>query len=172
MGRRGIIFLGVAALLSGCSKGGTPEDQPPIPLATMAERDAVKLEGAGDQPLTGYTNDKYGFTIMVPPGWGDYRTDVTADGASFTNPAFGSVLRVQGDAGNTLENVQEDLPGGTMSKTEYRGIRADADDHQTAYRAIKTAQGTTIARLRYPARHAAALMPVAKAVLDSLVVKR
>lgn len=171
MGHRTILFLGIAALLAGCSKGDSAEDQPPIPFATMAAREAVTLEGAGDQPLTGYTNDKYAFTIAVPDGWRDFRSDGTVDGASFTNPALESVLRIQGDTGNSLANVQEDLPGGTMSETEYRGIRQDADGHQTAYRALRTPIGTIIARLRYPTRHATALAPVAKAVLDSLTVK-
>ena len=180
MGKSGFIALIGLALLAACSprKDPAPGDLPDV---SPVDRSAIALEGAPDQPLTSYTNDKYGFTVAVPPGWGEFRPATSEDGSIFENKALDSDLRISGapnDGDADFQQAMEALRDGTtdvtgaMAGTEYRGAATDPEGYRIEIRLIKAPKGLITAMVRYPLKQAATLSPLAKATLDSVVVAK
>jgi len=179
MGRRGFIALIGLALLAACSKQpGAAEGD--VPDVSPVDRNAIALEGAPDQPLTSYTNDKYGFTVAVPPGWGEFRPATSEDGSIFENKALDSDLRISGapnegdadfqQAMEALRDGTTNVTGAMAGETEYRGAATDPEGYRIEIRLIKAPQGLITAMVRYPLKQATALSPLAQATLDSVVV--
>jgi len=179
MAKRGIIALIGLALLAACSKS-EPAGQGDLPDVSPVDRNGIALEGAPDQPLTSYTNDKYGFTIAVPKGWGEFRPATSEDGSIFENKALDSDLRISGSANEGDADFQQavealrdgttDVSGAMAGETDYRGAATDAEGYRIELRLIRAPRGLITALVRYPVKQAAALAPLAGATLDSVVV--
>lgn len=164
-----------AAMLSLVACENAPLEQPDRSAANLA---ASEPAAAVASPIR-YENDRFGFSVAVPPGFAARSAPADAGGQAFTDPATGAEFRAFGSlrpSGRSFETITREAVQELNDRSEiavegrtYRATGTDEDGRHIHLRIVKGSGNRLVTLVfRYPPEARERLERVAERTLDSL----